>query len=208
LSDLIVRALKNSMGVRTAQSRLRQARAERNYAAANRWPTVTASASNSGTKSNTPGGSSDMLTGSLDASWEPDAFGAKQNALRAADSDLQASEESLHDTQVSLIAEVALDYVDLRSYQERLEIARRNEASQAETLQLTQWRAQAGLVSSSDVEQARSNLEQTRAQIHTLQTSAAQSDRRPLTARMRLQFNLESEASFVLFPGGFLWSFA
>lgn len=118
------------------------------------------------------------MTGSLDASWEPDVFGAKRNALRAADADLQASEANLHDTQVSLIAEVALDYVDLRLYQERLEIARRNEASQAETLQLTQWRAQAGLVSSSDVEQARSNLEQTRAQIPTLQTSAAQSKHR------------------------------
>jgi multidrug efflux system outer membrane protein len=56
-----------------------------------------------------------------------------------------------------------------------LEIARQNEASQAETLQLTEWRAQAGLVSSIDVEQARSNLEQTRATVPTLETSAAQS---------------------------------
>jgi len=124
------------------------------------------------------GASTDAITGSVDASWEPDVFGAKRNALRAANADLQASEASLHDTQVSLIAEVALDYVDLRSYQERLEIAHRNEASQAETLQLTEWRAQAGLVSSSDVEQARSNLEQTRAEIPSLETGAAQSKHR------------------------------
>jgi outer membrane protein, multidrug efflux system len=102
-------------------------------------------------------------------------FGAKRQALRAADADLATSAADLQSTQVALIAEVATDYVDLRSYQTRLEIARQNEASQAETLQLTEWRAQAGLVSSIDVEQARSNLEQTRATIPTLETSAAQS---------------------------------
>jgi outer membrane protein, multidrug efflux system len=176
LSDLIARALKKSTSLRTAQANLREASAERNLAAANRFPTITGMVSGSGSKSNSAGSSTgNTVAAELDASWDPDAFGAKRQALRAADADLATSAADLESTRVSLIAEVATDYVDLRSYQTRLEIARRNEASQAETLQLTEWRAQAGLVSSIDVEQARSNLEQTRATIPTLGTSAAQS---------------------------------
>ena len=176
LSDLIVQALKKNTSLRTARANLREARAERNLAAANRFPTVTGTVSGSGSKSNSAGSSaSNTFSAELDASWDPDVFGAKRQALRAADADLATSAADLQSTQVALIAEVATDYVDLRSDQTRLEIARRNEASQAETLQLTEWRAQAGLVSSIDVEQARSNLEQTRATIPTLETSAAQS---------------------------------
>ena len=85
---------------------------------------------------------------------------------------------SLQNTQVSLAAEVALNYVELRALQTRIGIARANLASQSETLQLTDWRAQAGLVSSQDVEQARSNREQTRAQIPTLETSLAEAEHR------------------------------
>ena len=176
LSDLIAQALNKNTSLRTAQANLREARAERNYAAANRFPTITGTASGSGSVSNSPGGSGEnVFSAALDASWDPDVFGAKRQALRAADADLATSAADLQTVQVSLIAELATDYVDLRSYQTRLEIARRNQASQAETLQLTEWRAQAGLVSSIDVEQARSNLEQTRAAIPTLETSSAQS---------------------------------
>jgi len=176
LSDLIAQALKNNTSLRIARANLREARAERNYAAANRFPTITGTVSGNGSKSNSAASSaSNTFSAELDASWDPDVFGAKRQALRAAGADLATSAADLQTTQVSLVAEIATDYVDLRSYQTRLEIARRNEASQEETLQLTVWRAQAGLVSSIDVEQARSNLEQTRATIPTLETSAAQS---------------------------------
>ena len=174
LSNLIERALENNPDVRTARSRLRQSRSQRSLAAANRFPTLTASASSSGNKSS-GFNISNQFSESLDASWEPDVFGAQRAALHAADSDTKATEASLHDTQVSLVAEVALNYVALRSYQNRLEIARKNVASQSETSQLTEWRAQAGLVSSVDLEQARTNLEQTRASIPSLEISVAQS---------------------------------
>ena len=77
---------------------------------------------------------------------------------------------------MSLASEVALNYVEVRTRQILLGIARDNLASQSETLQLTEWRAQAGLVSSQDVEQARSNREQTRAQIPLLETSLAEAE--------------------------------
>ncbi len=177
LSDLIGQALKNNTSLRTARANLREARAERNLAAANRFPTVTASLSGTGNASNSPGGSTgNVLSEGLDASWEPDVFGSYGDALRAARADVGNSEATLQNTLVSLVAEVALDYVDLRSYQMRLEISRQNAASEAETLQITEWRAQAGLVSSIDVEQARYTLEQTRAGIPSLEIDVAQSE--------------------------------
>jgi multidrug efflux system outer membrane protein len=177
LSDLIGQALKNNTSLRTARANLREARAERNLASANRFPTVTASLSGTSNASNSPGGSTgNVLSEGLDASWEPDVFGSYGDALRAARADVGNSEATLQNALVSLVAEVALDYVDLRSYQMRLEISRQNAASEAETLQITEWRAQAGLVSSIDVEQARYTLEQTRAGIPSLEIDVAQSE--------------------------------
>ena len=75
---------------------------------------------------------------------------------------------------MSLAAEVAAAYIDLRGLQSRLAVARANLESQSETLQITRWRNQAGLASSLDVEQAVSTTEQTRAQIPALQTSVTQ----------------------------------
>jgi NodT family efflux transporter outer membrane factor (OMF) lipoprotein len=175
LSSLVEQSLKGSPDLRSAQSRLREARAQRALASANRFPTISATVSNSGSK--TSGSSTtNLFNAQFDASWEPDVFGATRSALQAATGDAKAAEEDLHKTQVSLVAEVALNYIDLRAFQLRLQIARQNETSQSETLQLTEWRAQAGLVSNVDVEQARSNLEQTRASIPTLETNVAETE--------------------------------
>ncbi|MCJ7800570.1 MAG: efflux transporter outer membrane subunit, partial [Polaromonas sp.] len=110
----------------------------------------------------------------FDASWEPDVFGGKRSAVNATAADAQAAEASLANVQVSIAAEVGVTYIELRGLQMRLAIARSNLAAQQETLQLSRWRAQAGLVSSLDVEQAVAASEQTSAQIPLLQTAAAQ----------------------------------
>jgi len=82
---------------------------------------------------------SDLYSAGFDASWEPDVFGATRRGVEAAQADLEATGASLHDTQVSLAAEVAANYVELRGYQGRLKIARENLATQTETLELTSW---------------------------------------------------------------------
>jgi multidrug efflux system outer membrane protein len=175
LSSLVDQTLTGSRDLRAAQSRLREARAQRALASANRFPTTSASISSSGSKtSGSP--TTNLFNPQFDATWEPDIFGASRRALEAASADASVTEEDLHNTQVSLVAEVASDYVSLRASQSRIQIARQNEASQSETLQLTQWRERAGLVSRVDVEQARTNLEQTRAGIPPLETSVAQSE--------------------------------
>jgi NodT family efflux transporter outer membrane factor (OMF) lipoprotein len=173
LTSLITEALRSSPDLRSAQARLREARARRDLAGAQRAPSLDAGATASATRSSDTDTTSKLYSAGFDASWEIDVFGGKRRALEAADADLQSSAASLDATRVSLAAEVARNYVEVRAFQVRLAIARSNLESQSETLQLTDWRAQAGLVGSLDVEQARANREQTRAQIPSLATSLA-----------------------------------
>jgi len=181
LTELVDEALQASPDLRSAQARLREARARRTVAASARFPAVTAAGTATRSESSEETGSGDtreLYRAGFDASWELDLFGGVRRSVEAAEADLAASAENLYNTQVSLAAEVATNYVDVRSLQIRLAIARDNLASQSETLQLTEWRAQAGLVSSQDVEQARSNREQTRAQIPSLETNLAAAEHR------------------------------
>jgi NodT family efflux transporter outer membrane factor (OMF) lipoprotein len=181
LSSLIEKAVRLSPDMRSAEAKLREARARRDLAGGNRFPTVSASLSGSRSKSSAATGSgttANLFSAGFDASWEPDVFGGQRRALEAAQADLQASRANLHDVQVSLAAEVALNYVELRSYQARLAIARDNLDTQSETLQITDWRQQAGLATALDVEQARTNLEQTRATIPVLNTSRIAAENR------------------------------
>jgi NodT family efflux transporter outer membrane factor (OMF) lipoprotein len=90
--------------------------------------------------------------------------------VEAAGGDLQASEEELRNVLVSLLAEVGLNYSDVRTYQTLLTVAENNLESQSETYQLTQWRFEAGLSDELAVQQARYNLENTRSQIPVLRT--------------------------------------
>lgn len=181
LHALIAQALSNNLDLRTAQSRLREARARRARAGTNRFPTVTASSALNLSKGSSETGSGqtrELYSAGFDASWEPDIFGSVRRSEEAAQADLETAEANVYAAQVSLVAEIALNYVELRAYQDRLAIAKTHIASQAETLQLAEWRAQAGLVSTLDVVQARSNLAQTRAQIPTLDTHRSEAERR------------------------------
>ncbi len=173
LAQLVTQALQANTTVRSAQAALQQARALRDVSSARLAPTVNAAGSAQRSKS---GGNEagNLFKAGFDASWEPDVFGARRSALNATKADAQAAQASLADTQVSIAAEVAVTYIELRGLQARLAIARNNLASQSETQQITDWRVQAGLASSLDLEQARAASAQTSAQIPTLETNAAQ----------------------------------
>jgi NodT family efflux transporter outer membrane factor (OMF) lipoprotein len=181
LAGLIERALSEGTDLRTARAKLSEARIRRGLAGADRFPTVTASASAGRSKSSSETGSGttqSLYNAGFDSAWEADIFGGIRRGVEAAQADLEAAEADLHATQVSIAAEVALNYVEARSFQEKLAIAGENLASQAETYRITDWRAQAGLASSLDVEQARSNLEQTRGQIPALEAGLAEAEHR------------------------------
>ena len=174
LVTLVSQALQANTTVRSAQAALQQARALRDVKSANLYPTVNASAS---AQRNQSGGSDaiDSFQAGFDASWEADVFGAKRSALNASEADASAAEADLADVQVSIAAEVAVTYIELRGLQARLAIARNNLASQVETRQITAWRTQSGLASSLDLEQANAATAQTSAEIPTLEASAAKS---------------------------------
>jgi len=173
LGSLVNQALQVNTSVKSAQAALRQARALRDVSAAGLLPVVGSSASVQRSLYVANTGSNSFHAG-LDASWELDLFGANRDALDASDATARASAASLGDVQVSIAAEVALSYITLRGAQARLAIAEANLASQLETLQLTQWRVQAGLLTSLEAEQARAAAEQTRAQLPAVQTSIEQ----------------------------------
>lgn len=182
LTGLIGRALSEGTDVRIARARFREARLRRELAGAELFPTVTASGSASRSRSSEsdfgPGNTNKLYKAGFDASWEPDLFGAVRRGIEAAQADLESVEADLHAAQVSLAAEVAINYVDARSYQTMLSIAEKNLASQSETFQLTDWRTQAGLATSLDMEQSRTNMEQTRAKIPVLNASLAEAEHR------------------------------
>ena len=152
---------------------MRQARALRDVSAAALWPVLDSSASAQRSQTGNNNGVNHFAAG-LDANWELDIFGGNRSALETSEALVRSSAASLGDVQVSIAAEVALDYITLRDAQARLAIARDNLASQQETLQITQWRWQAGLVTAIEAEQARTATEQTRALLPILQTSIGQ----------------------------------
>jgi NodT family efflux transporter outer membrane factor (OMF) lipoprotein len=94
-----------------------------------------------------------------------------RRSIEAADADVQANQEALRDVLVSLLAETALNYVEVRSAQTQLAVAESNLAIQQETYALTQLRYQAGLSDDLAVQQAKANLENTRSQIPSLRST-------------------------------------
>jgi NodT family efflux transporter outer membrane factor (OMF) lipoprotein len=175
LTHLIDLALASSPDLRTAQAKLREARARTGVADAARYPSITNSLSGKRSESAGAGVATDSYSLGFDASWEIDVFGGTRRSVEAAQATQQAAEESVRDAQITLAAEVARNYLDLRTQQTRLQIARDNLVSQGDTTQLTRWRLQAGLVTELDAAQARSTLEQSRARIPTLE-SAVEAD--------------------------------
>ncbi|MGE0875089.1 MAG: efflux transporter outer membrane subunit [Burkholderiales bacterium] len=181
LSALVADALAGSLDLKSAQARLRQARAQRALASAQQFPTLSASASGrraTGSEQVGSGATSELYSAGFDARWEPDVFGGVSRGIEAAQAELEASEANLQHARVSLVAEVALNYVELRAFEARLAIARSNLAAQAETYQLTDWRVQAGLVGALELEQAGVQLAQTKSQIPGIETGRAQAEHR------------------------------
>ncbi len=176
LSDLEARAVSANLDLAQAKQRVLQADAERGVAHAGYYPSVRGgfayvspveSLRNSGSNANAgvrPG---------LDISWELDLFGGVRRGVEAATGELQASEADVDGVLVGLTAGVAQSYVEFRALQERLAVIGESVEAQSSLLQLARWRAQAGLTTALDVEQAQTTLEQARAQVPGLRAGLA-----------------------------------
>jgi NodT family efflux transporter outer membrane factor (OMF) lipoprotein len=172
LSSLVDQALQANTSIRSAQAALQQARATRDMKVASSRPSLSLSGSAGRSQTENFDATNNFRAG-LDASWEVDVFGAVRSSVNASEADALVAQASLRDVQVSIAAEVALAYIQLRGQQSQLAIAQSNLSSQSETLQITDWRAQAGLITSLEVEQARAATAQTAAQVPALTASIA-----------------------------------
>lgn len=173
LNDLVQRALAENKNVKQAMARVVESRARRGIAAAGFWPTLGASAS--GSRSDSDSSLSfqarESYQAGLDAGWELDLFGGQRRSLESSTAQLAASEADLRDVLVTLLGDVALSYVDVRTSQSRLSYAERNLESQREVVDIATWRSEAGLATVLDVEQAKSSYAQTQAGIPVLESS-------------------------------------
>jgi NodT family efflux transporter outer membrane factor (OMF) lipoprotein len=187
LNQLIEQAVADNKSIDQAVARVRESRARRAISGAGLFPSINASAGARETHRSRSGGisvddfpiagnpnlstSGETYSAGIDAGWELDLFGGRRRALEAASANLVASEADLRDALITLLGDVALSYVNARTTQSRLAFAQRNLASQQELLDITGWRADAGLATVLDVEQARSSYSQTLAQIPSLESS-------------------------------------
>lgn len=198
LDRVMDKALAANPDLQAASARLQQARAGLRLERANQAPSASATAlyaharipgldlgssdsnkssgdSSSGSSQNGSGGVSDLNLYNLgfDASWEIDLFGGKRRSVEAARADLGAAEANLADAHVSLTAEVAQAYVNLRDRQQRIELNRRIVALQRQMLELTRQRFDRGTASRLDVVRLQTELENSRAEIVPLEAERA-----------------------------------
>ena len=181
LEQVVEDALDANHELRIALGRLLEARAQRRQAQFDLAPTVTAS----GGYTHERFSQAESLTGAplnarfyeagFDAFWELDFFGRVRRNVQAQTAQLQGAEASLRDAQVSVAAEVARTYFELRGEQTQLTVARRNVDNQREALELTQARLDAGRGTEFDTARAQSQLSSTLATIGPLEASIVRS---------------------------------
>jgi NodT family efflux transporter outer membrane factor (OMF) lipoprotein len=183
LDSLIARAVQSNLDLQVAQARVREARAQYAIADANFLPTVDGSASYARTETshhqpvlgslplppNIPF-DNNLYQAGFDASWEIDVFGGERRAAESARAQFDASQFSQRDVLVTLLGDVARNYVDLRGFQRRLAITEQNIQAQSQAWAITRDRFQKGLNNDLDVQQAESLLAATKAEVPSLQT--------------------------------------
>jgi multidrug efflux system outer membrane protein len=156
LVALVRTAVANNRDLRVAQARVREYRGLFNVARAPLFPQITANASDGRTRAiigeNPPlEYNAIRLTG--DVSWELDFFGRLRRQTQAARYDLEARDEDLRATVLTLISDVATAYLQLREADENLNLAQQTLASRQATLDIARRRFNQGVISELDVRQ-------------------------------------------------------
>ena len=173
LRSLVDEALRNGFDVRIAAARVEQARARYGIAGSQRYPTVGYNAlyeyghtSEFASPSDKTGG---IIVANANVGWEADLWGRIRRLNEAARADYLATEEARRGVLLSLIAEVASAYFDLRELDAQLAIARRNTAAFQNTADLFRRRAEGGTASGLDTSRAEALLATESAQIPLLE---------------------------------------
>lgn len=195
LDKLISDAIASNLDLKLALERVKDARALRIATIASGLPSLTAK-SNASRRFNNSSSSAASQTGGagsaiggvgvgnqlinifqmgFDAQWELDFFGGIRRAIESADATVDSEVENSRDVLVTLLGDVARNYIELRANQQLVIITRENLHAQQDTLALTQIRQQAGLASMLEVTQAQSQAATTQAQLPNYETVVKQS---------------------------------
>jgi multidrug efflux system outer membrane protein len=179
LNKLVDDSLSANHDLRIAVDRLAEARAARHQSLYDLGPTVTAAGGHTnqkvpGIESGFPFTASYYDVG-FDATWELDLFGRVRREVEASSAQLQGAEAGLRDAQVSVIAEVARVYYELRGQQEQLAVARRNIDNEQASFNLTDARLKAGRGTELDTSRAKAQLSTTLSTIDPLEAAVARS---------------------------------
>ena len=183
LDSLVDRALGSNNSIRIARARLAESRAVFDERKLDRLPTVPVTASYQYSKQEIPGFGDQRRTintfsAGFDAFWEADLFGRVSHGVAAARAENQAFETDLHAVQVSVVAELARNYFELRGAQWRLGVAERSLTNQRETLRLTQLRRDAGVGEEQDVASAAARVAAIESTIPSLDLDATRAEYR------------------------------
>ncbi|HLG87364.1 MAG TPA: efflux transporter outer membrane subunit [Alphaproteobacteria bacterium] len=193
LNDLISKAMAQNLDVQTAIERITEARAQRDITAAGGLPQLSFDPSYTRTKVSQKGVASslggggrglpipgallnpfDLFQWAFDATWEVDLWGKVRRGVEAADADIQSAEEHRNDMFVSLAANIARTYLDLRAAQTETTVTEENLTVERDVLNLTRSRAASGLATQLDVANAGAQVASTEAQLPPLRARIRQ----------------------------------
>ncbi len=182
LDSLIDRARRSNQDLEAAVLRLREARAQKMIARAGALPSLTAGgfyqrsrpSATLSARARSLGEEENLWHGGFDALWEIDIFGGARRSIEAAQDQVESAQEDYRDVLVTLFAEVARNYIELRGLQKEIAVARRNLEAQRDTAALVRAKFQAGLVSELDVVRAEAQAATTESQVPLLEDSRAQ----------------------------------
>lgn len=179
LDSLISVAVKQNYSVLTAIDRINMAKANLRMERGNFFPTIGLNAGwtrqqSSGNTSDLPQSTQHYYDASLNMSWELDLFGSIRNRVKAQKENFVTSKEEYTGTMISLCAQVASAYINLRELQQELAVVQKNCASQEAVLKITEVRYNTGLVSKLDVAQAKSVFFSTKASIPQIESGINQ----------------------------------
>ncbi|MGC4028942.1 MAG: efflux transporter outer membrane subunit [Steroidobacteraceae bacterium] len=186
LDDLVARALQSNRSLAAAEARLKEARAARREQVMGLLPTLSSSASATSQRQSlgaTPGGvptvrDYDLYEAGFDASWELDLFGRVRRGNQAARASQQAAQAARDDVRLSVIAEVARNYFELRGAQLQLQVSTRNAENQQRALDLVRTRQDAGRGTALDTARAEAQIQTTLAAVPPLEAAVTRAQHR------------------------------
>jgi multidrug efflux system outer membrane protein len=181
LTRLVEGALTANTDLRAGLARLNAARALAGLSRFDYFPTVRAGADYTKSRASAdqaPGipreqRDTELYSGGFDAFWELDLFGRVRRSAQASRAEADAAAADLRALQVSVAAETARTYFELRGLQEQLRVATRNAENQQESLKLTEARLNAGRGTRLDTDRAKAQLTFTQSRVPALEAAVA-----------------------------------